>query len=182
MADEWVEQAWVKGCTNSAGPMGLQGLRENPVATCADLSSEPLPVDVRCVPTTQRLVQADGGTPIALRGMAAGAGSAAASTPPAASPTLAAGGEGGVGVGSRAKREETYPGSGLRDKVFVKTLKGILDALRRNIVEISQRAEEQHEWSDEHLQACASNHTRIVQSIFSHMRAMEDNATTRAAL
>jgi hypothetical protein len=85
----------------------------------------------------------------------------------------------GAYLRARAQRESEYPGSGRRDKVFQGTLQGIMDALNRNIVQLSKRAvraQELHSWDDEHLHACASNHTLIVESIFSHMRRLEDHS------
>ena len=83
----------------------------------------------------------------------------------------------------RELRESQWPGSGLRDKIFRQTLVGVLDAMTRNIVSITKRAEELSKWSDEHLEAGASNHTLIVEAIFSHMRRLEDNShVTRGPL
>ena len=79
--------------------------------------------------------------------------------------------------------QKALPGSGQRLSVFGATIKGIIAALKRNLLYAGQRAEELKEWSDEALTACALNHTLPVESIFSHMRALEDNShRTRAPL
>jgi len=84
---------------------------------------------------------------------------------------------------SRQERESDWPGSGMRDLIYKKTLTGILDALKRNIVHASARAEQISGWQSEHLQTAVSNHTLMVESIFSHMRALEQNShTTRGPL
>ena len=84
---------------------------------------------------------------------------------------------------SRAGLNAQWPRSGVRDLILKKTLKGVADAFFRNIVGASEKAREMAGWTDAHLQAVASNNTLMVESIFSHMRRLEDGSkATRGPL
>ena len=77
---------------------------------------------------------------------------------------------------ARAAREAHYPGSGDRDMIFLASLKGLVAALRRNILYAVERRDELDKFSDEQLSTFALNNTLLVESIFSHMRRRHDGS------